>query len=81
MFSALAKAPGSDNPHALRWYNHIKSYSSDERKKFAAGAGIAPQASKGAPAAPAPAKPDDDDDVDLFGSDEEDVSSSIPFNV
>lgn len=68
----MAQAPGSDNPHALRWYNHIKSYSADERQKFPAGSG-AYKSAGGAPAAPA--KADDDDDVDLFASDEEDVSS------
>merc|ERR1712209_331544 len=66
VFEALSGAPKSDTPHALRWYNHIKS--------FAAGMKQFPKASKdgaaytsGASAAAA----DDDDDVDLFGSDEE----------
>merc|ERR1712083_1104846 len=64
-----AGAPKSDTPHALRWYNHIKS--------FAAGMKKFPKASKdgsaytsGAAAAASKAA-DDDDDVDLFGSDEE----------
>merc|ERR1712203_665164 len=26
VFKALAGAPKSDTPHALRWYNHIKSF-------------------------------------------------------
>merc|ERR1712142_1073554 len=26
VFEALAGAPKSDTPHALRWYNHIKSF-------------------------------------------------------
>ncbi|XP_059472412.1 elongation factor 1-beta'-like [Neocloeon triangulifer] len=66
IFNALGKAPPTKLAHALRWYNHIKSFG-DDKKKFAA--------SKKALAggAPAPAsKADDDDDVDLFGSDEED---------
>merc|ERR1712058_159102 len=69
VFEALAGAPKSDTPHALRWYNHIKS--------FAAGMKQFPKAEKeasayvsGAAADAAPAA-DDDDDVDLFGSDEE----------
>merc|ERR1711872_502951 len=69
VFEALAGAPKSDTPHALRWYNHIKS--------FAAGMKQFPKASKdgsaytsGAAAAASKAA-DDDDDVDLFGSDEE----------
>merc|ERR1719397_256384 len=67
VFEALAGAP-KDAPHALRWYNHIKS--------FAAGMKQFPKASKDAAAYTAGgsgAKPadDDDDDVDLFGSDDE----------
>merc|ERR1711997_847992 len=68
VFKALAGAPKSDTPHALRWYNHIKS--------FAAGMDQFPKASKDASAyvsggGAAASKDDDDDDVDLFGSDEE----------
>merc|ERR1712058_76634 len=69
VFEALAGAPKSDTPHALRWYNHIKS--------FAAGMKQFPKAEKDASAcvsgaaASASAAADDDDDVDLFGSDEE----------
>lgn len=77
VFEALAKAPSSATPHALRWYNHIKSYQGAEKQKLP-GKKEAPAALlKGAAAAPAAAKPaakpaaDDDDDVDLFGSDEE----------
>merc|ERR1712079_121967 len=67
VFEALAGAP-KDAPHALRWYNHIKS--------FAAGMKQFPKASKDAAtytsgASGAAAADDDDDDVDLFGSDEE----------
>ena len=60
----MGKAPSSAYPHALRWYNHIKSFGS-ETSKFP---GV-----KGSAAAAAPAKPadDDDDDVDLFGDDDE----------
>ena len=69
VFEALSGAPKSDTPHALRWYNHIKS--------FAAGMKQFPKASKDAKsytsgAAASSAAADDDDDVDLFGSDEED---------
>jgi len=58
-FNAIKSAPGNDLAHALRWYNHIKSFG-DLRKQFP---GSAPAA--------AAAAADDDDDVDLFGSDEE----------
>lgn len=66
-FRALAKAPAAAQVHAVRWYNHIKSFSADERKKF--GAGASPLQS----AAPttAAAASNDDDDVDLFASDDE----------
>merc|ERR1712126_520986 len=68
VFEALSGAPKSDTPHALRWYNHIKS--------FAAGMKQFPKASKDGSAytsgaAAASKAADDDDDVDLFGSDEE----------
>merc|ERR1712117_258135 len=67
VFEALSGAP-KDAPHALRWYNHIKS--------FAAGMKQFPKASKDGSAytsgaAAAASNADDDDDVDLFGSDEE----------
>merc|ERR1711992_429434 len=69
VFKALSGAPKSDTPHALRWYNHIKT--------FAAGMDQFPKASKDASAyvsggaAAASKDDDDDDDVDLFGSDDE----------
>merc|ERR1712012_1300858 len=68
VFEALSGAPKSDTPHALRWYNHIKS--------FAAGMKQFPKSEKDVKsytsgAASAAAAADDDDDVDLFGSDEE----------
>merc|ERR1712121_124817 len=69
VFEALAGAPKSDTPHALRWYNHIKS--------FAAGMKQFPKAEKDASAyvsgaaASASAAAYDHDNVDLFGSDEE----------
>merc|ERR1712235_215780 len=60
VFEALAGAPKSDTPHALRWYNHIKS--------FAAGMKQFPKAEKDASAyvsgaaASASAAADDDDE-------------------
>lgn len=67
----LQKAPGANLPHALRWYNHIKSFSSDELKGISAEAACP---MKTATTTAPPKKDDDDDDdddVDLFGSDEE----------
>merc|ERR1712203_696237 len=68
VYKALSGAPKSETAHALRWYNHIKS--------FAAGMDQFAKASKDASAyvsggGAAASKDDDDDDVDLFGSDEE----------
>ncbi|KAJ7854735.1 elongation factor 1 beta/delta chain [Mycena olivaceomarginata] len=67
VFKAISSAPSAEsNPHVVRWYAHIKSYTSE----FAslAGSSTAGEAFLGASSAPAP----DDDEVDLFGSDDED---------
>ena len=66
MFQALSGAPSSA-PHALRWYNHIKSFG-EGMKQFAKSKKNASEYTSGAAAA---AAADDDDDVDLFGSDDE----------
>ncbi|KAA0189358.1 hypothetical protein HAZT_HAZT005124 [Hyalella azteca] len=63
VFEALGSAPAASFHHALRWYNQIASYGSDKT----ALPGVKPTLE----AAPAN---DDDDDVDLFGSDDEEVS-------
>ncbi|KAF7996973.1 hypothetical protein HCN44_005250 [Aphidius gifuensis] len=70
VYEAVGKAPTSENPHALRWYNHIKSQDMKKlpgEKKAPAIFSTGSAASAPAPAAAA----DDDDDVDLFGSDDE----------
>ena len=66
VFEALSGTP-KDAPHALRWYNHIKSFAAGMKQFPKAQKDAASYVSGGAAAA---AK-DDDDDVDLFGSDEE----------
>merc|ERR1711935_1228272 len=68
VFEALAGAPKSDSPHALRWYNHVKSFGAG-MKQFAKASKNAADYTTGAAAS---ASNDDDDDVDLFGSDDED---------
>merc|ERR1712088_542946 len=66
MFGALK----SDTPHALRWYNHIKSFAAGMDQFAKASKDNSAYVSGGGAAA---SKDDDDDDVDLFGSsDEED---------
>merc|ERR1712180_223627 len=51
VFEALSGAPGADAPHALRWYNHIKSFGAgikqfakSEKTDYASGAAAAPPA-------------------------------------
>merc|ERR1712071_487903 len=61
VFQALSGAPSSA-PHALRWYNHIKSFG-EGMKQFAKSKKNASEYTSGAAAAA--------DDVDLFGSDDE----------
>merc|ERR1712123_82093 len=71
VFEALGKAPASEFAHALRWYNHIKSFGAG-MKQFAKASKNAADYTTGGAAAPA--SNDDDDDVDLFGSDDEEDS-------
>merc|ERR1712121_164595 len=52
VFEALAGAPKADTPHALRWYNHIKSFGAS-MKQFAKASKNASDYSTGAAAAPA----------------------------
>jgi len=68
IFNQLASAPSSF-PHALRWYNHIASFSMEEKASFAAGNIVAASAPQQKQAKPA----DDDDDFDdMFDDDDED---------
>ncbi|CAJ1087416.1 elongation factor 1-beta [Xyrichtys novacula] len=77
VFDAISSPPSSDLCHALRWYNHIKSYQSQKSSlpgvKKPLGqygpAGVADATSRPAPASKD--DDDDDDDMDLFGSDDE----------
>ncbi|XP_026185236.1 elongation factor 1-beta [Mastacembelus armatus] len=78
VFEAISTPPSADLCHALRWYNHIKSY--QDQKNSLPGvkkplgqygpAGVADTTPSSAPAA-ASKDDDDDDDIDLFGSDDE----------
>ncbi|XP_035793537.1 probable elongation factor 1-beta [Anopheles albimanus] len=72
VFEALGKAPAAANVNALRWYNHIASFSAKERAAW--GGQALPQAA-GAKPTVAAAAADDDDDVDLFGSEDEEESA------
>ncbi|KAM4626342.1 elongation factor 1-beta [Discoglossus pictus] len=78
VFDALSGAPPADLFHALRWYNHIKSY----EKQASSLPGVKKPLGKYGPvniedttdSAPKESKEDDDDDIDLFGSDDEEES-------
>merc|ERR1711971_1288087 len=70
---ALEGAPGSDTPHAQRWYNHIKSFAAGMKQFAKASKDAAAYVAGGA--APAAAEEEDDDDCDLFGSDEDEEDS------
>ncbi|XP_071335617.1 elongation factor 1-beta [Trachinotus anak] len=77
VFEAISSPPTANLCHALRWYNHIKSY--QDQKNSLPGvkkplgqygpAGVADTTSSSTPATAS--KDDDDDDIDLFGSDDE----------
>uniref|UniRef100_A0A2M3ZZ64 Putative elongation factor 1 beta/delta chain n=1 Tax=Anopheles triannulatus TaxID=58253 RepID=A0A2M3ZZ64_9DIPT len=71
VFEALGKAPAAANVNALRWYNHIASFSAKERAAW--GGQALPQAAGAKPTVAAAAA--DDDDVDLFGSEDEEESA------
>jgi elongation factor 1-beta len=65
VFEALKEAPASELAHALRWYNHIKSFGAG-MKQFAKASKNASDYVSGAAAGGAAAA--EDEDVDLFGS-------------
>ncbi|CAB1327597.1 unnamed protein product [Coregonus sp. 'balchen'] len=73
VFDAISSAPSTDLCHALRWYNHIKSF----QNKKGSLPGVKKPLGQYGPAgvedktAAAGDSKDDDDDMDLFGSDEE----------
>ncbi|CAL1297247.1 unnamed protein product [Larinioides sclopetarius] len=72
VFQALKSSPSAEFPHALRWYNHIKSFGNGitsfpgAKKDISAFTDASSSASAKASKAGG-----DDDDLDLFGSDDE----------
>lgn len=74
VFEALGTAPAGDLFHALRFFNHISSFSEAERKAFPGARKAVEQYGDASVAAPA-TKVEDEDDVDLFGSDDEEESA------
>ncbi|XP_056157001.1 elongation factor 1-beta [Lampris incognitus] len=78
VFDAISTPPSADLCHALRWYNHIKSYQKEKSslpgvKKPLGQYGPEGVADSTVTVTSAPAA--DDDDFDLFGSDEEEESA------
>ncbi|KAJ8389783.1 hypothetical protein AAFF_G00114890 [Aldrovandia affinis] len=82
VFDALSGAPDVDLCHALRWYNHIKSY----QKEKASLPGVKKVLGQYGPEGVEDATNveeskdddgDDDDDIDLFGSDEEESEEAL----
>jgi elongation factor 1-beta len=75
VFEALKTAPAGDLFNALRFFNHLNSFSEAERKAFKGTRKALDAYGEGgvaAPAAAAAAKPAaNDDDIDLFGDDDE----------
>ena len=76
VFEAVSGPPPADLFHALRWYNHIKSY----EKEKASLPGVKKSLGKYGPASvedttgSVAADVKDDDDIALFGSDDEEES-------
>ncbi|KAM9327454.1 elongation factor 1-beta [Pholidichthys leucotaenia] len=78
VFEAILTPPSADLCHALRWYNHIRSYQNEKNSlpgvKKPLGQygppGVADTTATG-PAPAATTTEEEDDDIDLFGSDEE----------
>ena len=84
VFDAISTPPSADLCHALRWYNHIKSYQSQKNSlpgvKKPLGqygpAAMPDTTSSSAAISKDEEEEEDDDDIDLFGSDEEDDSEA-----
>uniref|UniRef100_UPI00398F5CF7 elongation factor 1-beta n=1 Tax=Pristiophorus japonicus TaxID=55135 RepID=UPI00398F5CF7 len=76
VFEALGTPPSAAFFHALRWYNHIRSYESTKSSL----PGVKQPLGKYGPqnvadTTPTKAVADDDDDIDLFGSDDDEESA------
>lgn len=79
LFDATASAPdASTYPHFSRYYNHIASFSADERSAAPAASGGLTVAIGAAPAAKSGGNADDsDDDMDPFADDSDSSSEDL----
>eukprot|EP00009_Paramoeba_aestuarina_P003491 CAMPEP_0201523410 /NCGR_PEP_ID=MMETSP0161_2-20130828/19713_1 /ASSEMBLY_ACC=CAM_ASM_000251 /TAXON_ID=180227 /ORGANISM="Neoparamoeba aestuarina, Strain SoJaBio B1-5/56/2" /LENGTH=166 /DNA_ID=CAMNT_0047922517 /DNA_START=96 /DNA_END=592 /DNA_ORIENTATION=+ len=68
LLAEVKEAPAAKYVNALRWYNHVSSFSEEEK----AAAQKAPAAGAAAPAEAKADDGDDDDDFDVFGDDDDD---------
>ncbi|KAG5833943.1 hypothetical protein ANANG_G00281280 [Anguilla anguilla] len=76
VFDALSGAPSADLCHALRWYNHIKSYQKEKSSLPGVKKALVQYGPAGVEdATESKDDDDDDDDIDLFGSDDEEESA------
>ncbi|XP_064167687.1 elongation factor 1-beta isoform X1 [Anguilla rostrata] len=75
VFDALSGAPSADLCHALRWYNHIKSYQKEKSSLPGVKKALVQYGPAGVEDATESKDDDDDDDIDLFGSDDEEESA------
>ncbi|XP_016093754.1 elongation factor 1-beta-like [Sinocyclocheilus grahami] len=71
VFDALSGTPSANLCHALRWYNHIKSYQKEKGSLPGVKKPLSQYGPAGVEDTTAAAADEDDDDIDLFGSDEE----------
>ncbi|XP_077370459.1 elongation factor 1-beta [Festucalex cinctus] len=75
VFEAITAPPPADLCHALRWFNHIKSYQNQKSSLPGVKQPLGQYGPAGVgdttAAVAEKADDDDDDDLDLFGSDEE----------
>ncbi|XP_067844200.1 elongation factor 1-beta [Heptranchias perlo] len=79
VFEALGAPPSAAFYHALRWYNHIRSYESTKTSlpgvKQPLGKYGPQNVADTTPTKAADDDDDDDDDIDLFGSDDDEESA------
>ncbi|KAH3783326.1 elongation factor 1-beta-like [Dreissena polymorpha] len=71
VFKAMSGAPGAEFSHALRWYNHIKSYASGVDSLPGVAKPLAQYGGSGGAAAAADDNEDSDFGDDLFGDDDD----------
>jgi len=79
VFDAISSPPSSDLVHALRWYNHIRSYQKEKTSLPGVKKPLAEYGPVGVAdstdSAPAAVSKDDEEDFDLFGSEDEEESA------